>query len=138
MARTTPELVANVLEVEEGKDLSAQIDTANVIVTQHCTSSGYSDSLLELIERWLSAHFHAVHSPRTTLEAISGGTQEQYERFPTDLFLYGTKFGQQAMLLDYAGNLAALCNSLKVVKTSVGGTGGRSRTEWVGTELEAF
>lgn len=128
--RTNQELVSRIIDIEEDDLLDGAIDTANQLVTDACAASGYSDAKLELIERWLAAHFYDINRPRTSLEAISGGTQEQYERVTTDLFLNNTKFGQQAIMLDTAGNLAALCNKAKK------GVAGPSETKWLGSVLE--
>ncbi len=132
MARTTAELVASVLDVEEDDVLAAYIDTANQLVSDVCTNSGYSSAKLELIERWLGAHFYAINRPRTTMESIAGGTQEQYQKMITDLFLNNSPYGQQAMVIDTAGNLAALCNRLKKVM------GGSARTRWLGIDQDAI
>jgi hypothetical protein len=137
VARTTAELVGGVIGIEPGDDVNPFIDGANDLVTAHCTGSGYSDARLEFIERWLAAHLYDVMRPRTSQEGISGGTQEQYERVAVDLFLNNTKYGQMAMFFDSAGNLAAINNSLKVVKAALGAQG-TAGTTWLGTELEAF
>ena len=134
MARTTAELVATVIDVEAGDSLTAYIDTANALVTELCTDSGYSDVRLELIERWLSSHFYDINRPRTQSEAVTGssGVQESFERVKVDLGLHNTKYGQTAMFLDTAGNLAALTNTLNVVKKAVAAAGA-SETKWLGT-----
>lgn len=102
------------------------------MVTQHCSDSSYSAAILELIERWLSAHFYVVMDPRVQQEGVSG-VYQQFEPIKVDLGLNLTKYGQQAMVLDYAGNLAAL--NLQIVK---GRAAGASHTAWVGTEREVW
>ncbi len=137
MSRTTAELVAGVLDVDGDAVLAAYIDTANQLVTDLCTASGYSDFKLELIERWLAAHFYATNRPRTESEAISGAS-EKYEPIRVDLWLWNTKYGQQAAVIDTAGNLAAQMNALKKVTKvlAVGGTGGAAESRWLGSTLE--
>lgn len=110
--RTTRDLVAGIIETDPQIVLSDEtgldpfIDTANDLVTRLCTNSNYSDNTLELIERWLSAHFYAVRDPRTTTEG-AGGVSAGYES-RVDLGLNLTRYGQQAMLVDSDNNLAAL------------------------------
>jgi hypothetical protein len=129
MARTTPELVGTVIDLEEGDDVVAYIDAASSLVEEVCTPLGYSDARLELIERWLGAHFFDINRPRARLQSVGGGggtLQEAYEPVTTNLWLNNTKYGQQAMLLDTKGGLAALNNSMKL--------GGVKRSFiWLGT-----
>ena len=70
--RTTFDAVALIAEVDTdvSADLAPFIETANYLVTQLCASATklvnevetpfYDDVALELIERWLSAHFYHV------------------------------------------------------------------------------
>lgn len=106
MARTTAELVAGIIEVDEDIDITPFIDTANMLVTDVCGESEYSDAKLELIERWLSAHFYAVRDPRAIDEAVKGISERTESK--VDLGLDFTRYGQQAKILDTEGNLAAL------------------------------
>lgn len=107
MARTTPELVAGIIEVDDGDDLEPFIDVANELVTEVCAPVvTYSAPRLEKIERWLAAHFYAIQRPRNFLEQ-AGTLREQIES-KVDLGFNVTRYGQQAMRLDTAGGLAAL------------------------------
>ncbi len=90
----------------DGSGLSAFIDTANNLVTQICTGSGYTAETLELIERWLSAHFYSISDTRRASEQ-AGSVQESVQ-YKLGLNLQVTIYGQQAMLIDTAGNLGAL------------------------------
>ena len=105
--RTTDANVRGILEVDASlTDLTPFILTANEIVTEVCTDSSYSATRLELIERWLAAHFTAIRDMRSASEkAGSVGVNYQHK---VDLNLNVTIYGQQAMLIDTAGNLAAL------------------------------
>lgn len=134
MARTTAALVGKIIEVDDGDDLTAFIDTASLLVTDICTSSGYSDAKLELVERWLSAHYYDIHRPRAFSENARG-IGEQYEFIKVDLHLNVTKYGQQAMIIDTAGNLAALNNSMKKVTIPLA-AGGTAGSRWLGTAWE--
>lgn len=101
--RTTAEAVEKIIKVKTGDDLTPFIETANSMVTDLCTDSGYSDEKLELIERWLSAHYYATYKPRTIQESVEG-VAEQFEG-RTQVGLGNSRYGQQAMVLDYKGNL---------------------------------
>jgi len=106
MARTTDALVGGVIEVDDSIDLTPFITIANELVTELCTDSDYSEARLTLIETWLAAHGYAIRDPAVDTEK-AGPVQVSYQ-YKIDLGLQQTKHGQQAMLLDTAGNLAAL------------------------------
>ena len=125
MARTTPELVAGIIEVDTAIDLSPFILPANELVTELCVPAGYSDERLELIERWLSAHFYAIRDPRPVTERA--GSVWFTAQSKVDLFLSVTHYGQQAMMLDTAGGLANLNKQKTRRSLSV---------HWLGTEEE--
>lgn len=131
MPRTTPALVGTIIDVATGDGLDAFIFTANDLVTDQCSKSGYTVDRLELIERWLSAHFYDVNRSRAQMQTVPPGVTQQNEPIRVDLGLNVTKYGQMAMLIDTAGNLAALNNSLLVVKKPLG-VGGVT-TQWLGT-----
>lgn len=106
MAYTTAAQVATIIEVDDTIDLDAFIDTAHELVEELCTDSGYTTTRLELIERWLSAHFYAIRDARIKLER-AGPVAAHYQH-ELGLNLADTMYGQQAMLIDTAGSLAAL------------------------------
>lgn len=107
MARTTAELVKGIIEVDElTSDLAPYIETANELVTELCAPAGYLDSRLELIERWLAAHFYAVTDPRLKSESFGKSSGEYQSKI--DLHLNLSHYGQQAQLLDTQGKLAQL------------------------------
>lgn len=113
MARTTAVLVRGIIETDDTSipDLDPFIEVANELVTELCTDSSYSTTRLELIERWLSAHFYAIRDPRPSSEK-AGPVSVNYQ-YKVDLNLYVTTYGQQAAILDTAGNLAALNKRMK-------------------------
>jgi len=123
MARTSSAAVAAIIETEVSIDLTPFIEAANHIVTRVCTDSDYADTELELIERWLAAHFYAIRDPRVADEAA--GSVSQRFQYKVDLNLSVTTYGQQAMMLDTEGNLATLSRGRG--KTVGGAT-------WLGTE----
>ncbi len=105
MARTSQANVALIIEIDDGDDLTAFISVANEMVTELCTNSGYSDTRLELIERWLSAHFYTNYKPRAKAEKAA--TVSETKQDATDLGLNSSFYGQTAMRLDTAGSLAS-------------------------------
>lgn len=113
VARTTSPLVAGIIEVDEGDDLDPFILSANELVTECCDvpAFNYSPERLELIERWLAAHFYAIKVPRAQ-EERAGPVWERIVS-KADLGLDVTHYGQQAMRLDTKGGLAVLNNSIK-------------------------
>lgn len=116
--RTTPALVEGIIDVETGADLTPFITTANLLVTSVCGNSGYDDSgigsLMEVIERWLSAHFYGLYDQQ--LQAAKAGTVSVTYQTKVDMGLSATVWGQQAIRLDYLGNLAAMDNTAQTKK----------------------
>lgn len=124
--RTTEAAVKALVDVESGKDLTPFITVANELVTECCVGGDHSDTRLELIERWLAAHFYAVYDSQAQSEQ-AGAVRVAFEG-RADMFLERTKYGQQALILDTEGSLAALNSRVKKGKVkSVGVT-------WLGTE----
>ena len=125
MARTTATLVGGIIEVDTDITLTPFIDVANELVTECCTSGDHSTTRLELIERWLSAHFYTVRDMRA--ESEKAGSVSQKLQSKVDLGFDTSHYGQMAMRLDTEGNLAALNEQIKKGKrTTVGVT-------WLGT-----
>ena len=138
MSRTTDTAVKLIIESDDdiSSDLAPFIEAASSMVSQLCEPATDSDgdlihdaTSLELVERWLSAHFYAIrdNAPRTINER-AGSVGAQYSS-RIDLALNQTHWGQQAMLLDYSGELA------KWNKDVTSGKGKRTATAtWLGTE----
>ena len=116
MARTTATNIKKIIEVDTtivpaDADFDPFIDTANEIVTEMCTgdngpATAYSVTRLELIERWLAAHFYAIRDPRAKSEK-AGSVGVTYQG-KVDLNLAVTTYGQQAMMIDTNGGLNRL------------------------------
>lgn len=107
--RTTSLAVSKIIEVDatvNDGDISSFIETANALVTDVCVPLGYDDTRLELIERWLSAHFYSVRDARTKSETV-GPISNSFEG-QSGMYIAHTRYGQQAMMLDSKGGLAAL------------------------------
>lgn len=137
MPYTTATQVETIIDVDEGDDLTAFIAAADMLVQECClldvdgNSLGYTDVQLEMIERWLSAHFYAIFEPRSFLDQV-GDLRQQIES-KVNLRLEVTRYGQQAMLLDFHGGLAALNNGLaKVEKKFPAITGRKPSINWLG------
>src|SRR6266545_3656927 len=110
--RTTSELVAGIIEVDVTISLTPFISVANALVTEVCGEvDDYNVERLELIERWLSAHFYTNRDPRSVSER-AGPVSATYQS-AMDLNFSTSHYRQTAMLLDTAGGLAALNVSMK-------------------------
>lgn len=134
MPRTTPLLVQGIIEVDTSIPVDPFIEAATMLIDRVVATALDEDDLpyytapqLEIIERWLSAHFYAVRDPRAVTEG-AGSVIARYESH-VELNLNNTRYGQQAMLLDSAGGLAALNNDMKKGKRKVA-------LHWGGTEEE--
>lgn len=130
--RTTAELVGAIVDVDPSvSDLSPFIDAANELVTELCLPVGYTDTRLELIERWLSAHFYCILDPRSASEqaGANGGTVSQSFQYKVGLMLAVTTYGQQAMMLDTQGAL-----SIMSAQAAKGDNKRKVGVLWVGKE----
>lgn len=126
MPRTTAGAVRSILgEGEDGyqydsetePSLTSFIETASAITddVQACAvakGGGHTAARLELIERWLAAHFYCVMDP-TYQERWTGKAKGIYQG-RSGMYLDSTRYGQHAQILDGTGCLAALGNSKRV------------------------
>jgi hypothetical protein len=128
MSRTTSELVAGVIEADVNISLTPFIDSASMIVERACAVLDYTDAELELIERWLAAHFYAARDPQLASESIKGASSTYQGQ--TAMYFESTVYGQRAMQLDVLGGLIAIQNQLKNGKKKYVGI------DWLGTENE--
>jgi len=90
----------------------AFINAASSIVDSVCLDSGYSEEKLTLIETWLTAHLVAIKHQIPSSQSVGGEVSESYQ-YTLSLNLNSTMYGQQAMLIDTDGNLAALNKKMK-------------------------
>lgn len=133
--RTDEDLVGAIIEVDDTIPLTPFIQAANLLVNRVVVpavddegESFYDEDdaddaeALEIIERWLAAHFYAIRDPRPVFQAVTN----IMDRFQSkvDLNLMVTHYGQQAMVLDTSGELAAYNDSLtnKPMRRRVGVT----------------
>lgn len=126
MARTTSTLVGQIIKVDADIDLSPFIETANALVTECCTNSSYTNATLELIERWLAAHFYTIRDMRMESERLGAATEKRQSK--VDIGFNSSIYGQHAMRLDVRGNLAALDKRTKDGKKDL------IAATWLGTE----
>lgn len=125
--RTSEALVAGIIQTDPAivglsgpldlSGLAPFIDAANAMVTSVCIPAPldvntiappYSVAQLELIERWLAAHFYALRDLDNQVTAENAGDVGQTFGFKPGMGMATTRWGQTAMNLDYLGNLAAL------------------------------
>ena len=131
MARTTDDQVEAIIEIDSGISLTPFIEVANALVTEVCSlavdSAGvlvYGATRLELIERWLSAHFYHIRDPKASREEVDDVASTF--RSIVEIGLNNTHYGQMAMIIDTNGGLARLNKSTE---------GGKSTTvslSWLG------
>lgn len=112
MSRTTAELVASIIEVDDSIDLTPFIETATVLVDDNCLDAEYSDERLELIERHLAAHCYACLIDMRIESEGMGPMQTRFQS-KVDMGLDLTHYGQMAKRLDRAGGLAAMDAAMK-------------------------
>jgi hypothetical protein len=127
MARTTSELVSGIIEVDVNISLDPFIEVANELVTEACGDYGHTDTRLELIERWLAAHFYAMRDPRPLSEK-AGPVSETFQS-KVGLNLAVSHYGQQAMVLDTSGGLAAMSRKATTGKRI-------ASASWVGVDAD--
>lgn len=113
MAYTTYEAVSKIVAIKESitTDAAPFIETAHYLVTKLCQPATDEDgnlyhnaTSLELVERWLSAHFYSIRDVRADTEKAD--VVQRKVQYKVDLNLNQTQYGQQAMLIDISGELA--------------------------------
>ena len=132
MARTTPQAVQDLLGDEyDGKTrLSPYIDTASGMVdwlyAQDLATRGLLNAtLLELVERWLSAHYYQQADPGYASRSTGGASGSFNGQQSTGL--RSTRFGQQVLRIDVSGLMAqrdkeAEDGSLHITQVFAGGS----------------
>ncbi len=109
--RTTDEAVGGIIDVDSGDDLTPFILSANELVTEICVPAGYTEQRLELIERWLAAHFYAIFNQSNAIQSEKTGPVSASYMSNIGRVLQYTRWGQQVLALDTKGGLAALSKS---------------------------
>jgi hypothetical protein len=122
MARTTAvnvkELLLQDYDAAGAPSLKPFIDTANVIVNRVATcaadkSLSLTAAELELVERWLAAHFYAVSDKPYASKSTAGASASFHGQ--TKMYLEATLYGQTASRIDRSGCLAALAAEKRAV-----------------------
>ena len=114
MANTTATAVQTLLGEWYNSNyvVTSFITTANLIVAKHCTDDDFTNSELEVIERYVAAHLYCVTHRRSTTEG-GAGIPSETKQHVEDLGFDATEFGQMAKRLDWSGALASLDNASK-------------------------
>lgn len=131
--RTTPELVAGIIEVDEEIVLAPFISAASSLVDRvedyaiandllkdgPDTDDKTREDKLQEIETFLAAHFYTLRDPRAVTE--SAGTVAATYQSRVDLRLFTSHYGQMACTLDETGILEEI-NSGKGKRKAIGVT----------------
>lgn len=129
--RTTEGQVRALIEHATTLSMVPFIDTAKVVVDWLATQDTeglLSADTLELIERWLAAHFYETRDPQYSSKNTGrSGAQFQGQ---TGYVLMSSKWGQQACFLDFTGRLA------KRSKEAETGQRRKVGAFWLGTDCD--
>lgn len=96
--------------IETNRDTSVFINAAQILVDQMLASKNLSCDVSDQIVLFLAAHFAVLSEESGGLKRTKLGESDDSFRVPgeKDTGLKSTRFGQQAMIFDYTGTLAAL------------------------------
>ncbi len=103
---TTVEAVQQIIDYDQDfiPDINPFMDTA-VALTDSVIGDALADTLLEQVQKYLTAHLIGVTDPRLQSAQVKS-LMESYQH-KLSLGLGVTHFGQVAMMLDTSGKLAA-------------------------------
>jgi len=107
MARVTEDQVRSLAQKSDA-DASIAITTANIMVDSNLASTSLSEDVLKMIELYLAAHFLCVSVDNGPLASKALGEAKESYHNVYEAGLKSTRFGQQALLFDTTGTLAAL------------------------------
>ena len=111
-ARTTIDKVKAIVEVPTNLTddmITAFIADSSVLVDEELASTGQTDARLELIERYLTAHFITVLTERGGLTSQEVDNVKDTYGGPNNKSGFAmTRFGQQAIGFDSSGKLKAM------------------------------
>lgn len=106
--RTTAEKVKRVLDSTLSDPIiESYIEIANMVITDALGGKGLTDTKLEHIERWYSAHMVSVARERVAISESIGEASIKYAGY-YKTGLESSPFGQMVKQLDSTGTLATL------------------------------
>ena len=108
--RATDEDVRAYVSLGSSISTTPYISAANALVEANLASSGLSSTILTQIEIFLAAHFAVLSTERGGLRRDAFGDSSQSYQTISEKFtgLNTTRYGQQAIVLDTTGTLAAI------------------------------
>jgi len=121
MARTSSAAVQGVLlrdyDTQHNPVLTPYIDTASAIVDRVAACAiakgkTLAATELELLERWLAAHFYKCSDQQFASKSTDGASASYTGK--TDEGIRSTKYGQTAIDLDASGCLSALAKQQRM------------------------
>ena len=124
MARTTIAAVQGILLTDYNGTSSLQpfIDTATLVVDRANELAAEEDvvlsaALLEMMERWLAAHFYCCSDKPYESRAVKGSSAKFAGK--TAMYFEATLYGQMAMRLDTSGSLQSIGGAEQRILTAV-------------------
>lgn len=120
MIRTTPDLVAGIIELDPSIVLDPFISAASQLVDEIAPKTHHSDERLQTIETWLAAHFYCMRDPRTSMES-AGSVKATYQSWVRPN-LQLSHYGQMAIVLDTSSLLARMSRGALPVSVNWLGT----------------
>jgi hypothetical protein len=95
-------------------DITAASDFADLITTESLGDAGLSTVRLQMIRKFLAAHYLTLKWERGGLERYKVGESEhRYQPQKFDPGLGATRYGQTAITLDPSGQLATLAEPVR-------------------------
>lgn len=116
MPRTTAAALRALFPKDDAsKSVDHYIADANLLVTELLGTSGYSAERLELIERYLAAHYYVLGEQEGGVfeEDIGEASTKMGSTFTLGQGLRLTRFGQQVLGLDTSGIMETISASSK-------------------------
>lgn len=114
MPRVTYEEVKEIIETDISADqITAMITAANAVITNGpaaSTAPALTTAELKELERWVAAHLVCMRDPRTIRSKV-GDAEAWFAPNVTTAwgkYLNFTWYGQQAIMMDRTGKLAAM------------------------------
>lgn len=123
-------ILLNDYDADESPSLTPFIETASAVVDDvaACATAKavtLGDTRLELIERWLAAHYYQQSDQGYASNSTEGASASFHGQ--TAMYLESTKYGQTAVRLDKSGCLAAIAGGER--KVASGAWLGKTRAE---------